>query len=121
MEAVSAQLVLSLTELNVLFNLLTDVLESPTLTGTVPTVSASQVSPPVGILVSVMVLSLEIIVKDAPQGPTQSGPMEFVNVTTALSVSTVCVPLKLLPVLNAMSPPISTANSKNVSPALMDV
>ena len=94
-EDVSARLVLSLMELNAQSNLLIDVLEFPTLTGTVLTVSASQDSRPVEIHASVMVSSLEIIVKDAPQDPTLSGPMESASATTALSASTVYVPSKL--------------------------
>lgn len=120
-EDVFVQLVLSLMELNAQSNLLIDVLEFLTLTGTVLIVSASQDSRPVEIHASVMVSSLEIIVKDAPQDPTLSGPMESASVTTALSASTVYVPSKLLPVSNATLPLISTPNFKNVSPALMDV
>lgn len=71
----------SLTAPNVPLEPATDVSEFLTPTGTEPTVSASQVSPPAVIHVIVTASSLATIAKDVLPNLTLSGPMEFVNVT----------------------------------------
>ena len=76
---------LSLTELNVQSEQVTDASEFPIQIGTELTAFASQVSQPAVTPVSVTVLSLATTVNDAPQNLTPFGPMAFASATMVTS------------------------------------
>ena len=76
---------LSLTELNVQSEQVTDASDFPIQIGTELTAFASQVSQPAVTPVSVTVLSLATTVNDAPQNLTPFGPMAFASATMVTS------------------------------------
>jgi hypothetical protein len=83
--AATAHKELSLTELNVQSEQVTNASVFQIQIGTEPTAFASQVSQPAVTHVSVTVLSLVTTASDAPQNPTQSGPTASANATTVTS------------------------------------
>jgi hypothetical protein len=120
-EDATAQMELSLMELNVPSEPSINVSAFQIQTGTELIVFVSQAFQPTETHVTVTALLLETSVKDAPQSQTPSGLMESVNATMDMPKSTVSARLSLLSQLNAMSQLSSILNFKNAFHALMDV